>query len=165
VILDFGTQGSVEVPGGHGRPPSRSRTFGYRSDITLTCAVGEPRDPEVHKVYGVVFEAQQAAIAAAQPGVRCEQIDRAARAVIDRAGYGEFFTHRTGHGLGIQGHEPPYLREGNQEPLEEGMVFSIEPGIYLPGRFGVRLEVIATAGRSGAELLNVPSASSLSTSM
>lgn len=130
---------------------------GYRSDITITCSVGEPSDPDVRKVYRVVWEAQQAAIAAIQPGATGQDIDRAARAVIEAAGYGEYFIHRTGHGLGMQVHEPPYMVEGNAVPLEPGNVFSIEPGIYLPGRFGVRLEVIASVGADGrVDLINAP---------
>jgi D-alanyl-D-alanine dipeptidase len=144
VVLDYGT-----------------RRQKYLSDITVTGSVGEPSDPEVRKVYRVVYDAQQAALRAVRPGVACGDVDRAARSVIESAGYGVYFLHRTGHGLGLQGHEPPYLVAGNQEPLEEGMVFSIEPGIYLPGRFGVRLEIIACVGRSGAELLNAPSAPDL----
>jgi D-alanyl-D-alanine dipeptidase len=144
VVVDYGT-----------------RRRGYLSDITITCSVGEPADPEVRKVYRTVWEAQQAALRAVRPGVTCGDIDRAARAVIEAAGYREYFTHRTGHGLGVQGHEPPFLVGGNPERLEEGMVFSIEPGIYLPGRFGVRLEVIASVGSSGAELINAPSAQEL----
>lgn len=144
VIVDFGT-----------------RRAGYLSDITITCAAGEPADPDVRKVYRIVWEAQQAALRAVRPGIACDDIDSAARSVIDHAGYGEYFIHRTGHGLGVQGHEPPYLVAGNNEALEEGMVFSIEPGIYLPGRFGVRLEVIACVGARGASLLNVPSAPEL----
>ncbi|HEX8913751.1 MAG TPA: Xaa-Pro peptidase family protein [Humisphaera sp.] len=138
VILDFGTT-----------------LNGYSSDITVTCSAGEPRDPEARKVYRVVWEAQQAALAAVRPGVPCEAVDRAARGVIERAGYGEFFTHRTGHGIGLQIHEPPYMVGGNAEPLEVGNTFSIEPGIYLPGRFGVRLEIITACGERGAEPLNV----------
>ena len=145
VILDFGTR----EPGG------------YLSDITVTCSVGEPSDPEAHKVYRIVYEAQQAAIRAARPGVACEDVDRAARAVIESAGYGEFFVHRTGHGLGLQGHEPPFIVGGSRQVLEEGMVFSVEPGIYLPGRFGVRLEVIVAVTGEGVELINAPSAESL----
>lgn len=145
VILDFGT---VEPDG-------------YRSDITVTCSVGEPTDPEVRRVYRAVYDAQQAALRAARPGVRCEDVDRAARSVIEAAGYGEYFLHRTGHGLGLQGHEPPYLVGGNAGVLEEGMVFSIEPGIYLPGRFGVRLEVIATTTAGGVSLINAPSAAEM----
>ena len=144
VVVDFGT-----------------RRHKYLSDITVTCAVGEPSAPEARTVYRIVWEAQQAALAAVRPGVACGDVDRAARDVIERAGYGEYFVHRTGHGLGIQGHEPPYLVAGNPELLEEGMVFSVEPGIYLPGRFGVRLEVIASVGQRGAELINAPSAPEL----
>jgi len=144
VILDFGT-----------------RFQGYHSDITVTCAIGEPSDPEVRTVYRVVWEAQQKALAAVRPGVPCEEIDRAAREHIAAAGYGDRFLHRTGHGLGLQIHEPPYLVAGNTEPLEEGMVFSIEPGIYLPDRFGVRLEVIAAVTADGVRLLNAPSAPEL----
>jgi Xaa-Pro aminopeptidase len=144
VVLDYGT-----------------RFQGYHSDITVTCSVGEPADPEVRKVYRTVWEAQQRALEAIRPGVPCEAIDRAAREHIEAAGYGEFFLHRTGHGLGLQVHEPPYLVSGNTEALEEGMVFSIEPGIYLPGRFGVRLEVITAVGAHGAALINAPSAPEL----
>jgi len=144
VILDFGT-----------------RRAGYHSDITVTCCVGEPSDPEARKVYRTVWEAQQAAIRAVRPGVACEDVDRAARTVIERAGYGPQFLHRTGHGLGLQVHEAPYLVAGNRETLEEGMVFSIEPGIYLLGRFGVRLEVIASVTSDGMSLINAPSAPEL----
>jgi Xaa-Pro dipeptidase len=147
VILDFGTRNAQ----------------GYFSDITVTCSVGEPQDPEVRKVYDVVHQAQRAAIAAVEPGALCEEIDRAARRVIEGAGYGKHFLHRTGHGLGLQGHEPPFMVGGNKEVLEEGMVFSIEPGIYLPGRFGVRLEVIVACGQRGPEMINAPSAPELLT--
>jgi len=147
VILDFGTLHD-----------------GYHSDITVTCSAGEPADEEVRKVYRVVWEAQQKALEAVRPGVPCEAVDRAARDHITAAGYGEFFLHRTGHGLGLQVHEPPYMVGGNTEPLEEGMVFSVEPGIYLPGRFGVRLEVIASVAKDGVSLLNAPSAPELPTS-
>jgi Xaa-Pro aminopeptidase len=158
VILDFGTR--VSVPTGNQRG-GRSRIYGYHSDITVTCCVGEPADPEARNVYRVVYEAQQAAIAAVRPGATCEQIDRAARSAIEAAGYGQHFLHRTGHGLGLQVHEPPYLKSGNSETLEEGMVFSIEPGIYLPGRFGVRLEVIVGVGSNGALRINAPSSAEL----
>ena len=144
MVLDYGTRR------GH-----------YLSDITVTCSVGEPADPDVRGVYRTVWEAQQAALRAVRPGVPCGDVDRAARSVIEAAGYGAYFTHRTGHGLGVQGHEAPFLVAGSPEPLEEGMVFSVEPGIYLPGRFGVRLEIIATVTARGAELLNAPSAPEL----
>jgi Xaa-Pro aminopeptidase len=129
---------------------------GYHSDITLTVSLGPAAD-EVHRVHQVVWEAQQRALEVIRPGVPAEQVDRAARSVIDAAGYGDCFIHRTGHGIGLQVHEPPYLVAGNGAPLEEGMTFSVEPGIYLPGRFGVRLEVIVAVGPDGAELLNLPS--------
>jgi len=145
VICDFGTR----EPGG------------YHSDITVTCCIGEPKDPGVRKVYRTVWQAQRAAIEAVRPGATCESIDRAARTVIEQAGYGEHFLHRTGHGLGLQVHEPPYMVSGNTEVLEEGMTFSIEPGIYLPGRFGVRLEIIASVSKDGVSLINAPSAPEL----
>jgi Xaa-Pro aminopeptidase len=144
VVLDFGT-----------------RLEGYHSDITVTCSAGEPADPEVRKVYRTVSEAQQKALEAVRPGVGCEAVDRAAREHITAAGYGDFFLHRTGHGLGLQVHEPPYIVGGNRELLEEGMVFSIEPGIYLRDRFGVRLEVIASVSREGVRLINAPSSPEL----
>jgi D-alanyl-D-alanine dipeptidase len=125
----------------------------YCSDITRTVFVGEPTD-EQREVYAIVRAAQQAAFEAVRPGVAAQDIDRAARAVITEAGYGERFVHRTGHGIGLEVHEPPYIVEGNATPLEPGMTFSDEPGIYLEGRFGVRIEdqVAVTAG--GAERLN-----------
>ena len=136
VICDFG--GSVH---------------GYRSDTTRTFSVGEPipRQAEVHQV---VLSAQQAATAAVRPGVPCQEIDRVARAVIEDAGYGDYFIHRTGHGIGLDVHEDPYLVEGNDLPLEEGMAFSIEPGIYLPEEFGVRIEDIVVCGSDGPITLN-----------
>ena len=159
VILDFGTRGSVErVRNG---TTHHSQLFGYQSDITITCTAGEPIDPKVREVYRVVWEAQRAGLAAARPGATCEQVDRAVRSVIESAGYGPCFVHRTGHGLGLQGHEPPYVRTGNTQPMEEGMVFTVEPGIYLPGRFGVRLEVVAVVTSTGVALLNAPSAAEL----
>jgi D-alanyl-D-alanine dipeptidase len=126
---------------------------GYYSDITRTVFVGEPED-EQRMVYETVRAAQQAAFDAIRPGVAAQDVDRAARAVISEAGYGERFVHRTGHGIGLDVHEPPYIVEGNDTPLEAGMTFSDEPGIYLPDRFGVRIEdqVVVTPG--GAERLN-----------
>jgi len=129
---------------------------GYHSDITLAASLGPPSE-EARRVRAAVWEAQQRAIEAIRPGVPAEAIDRAARTTIERAGYGEYFIHRTGHGIGLQIHEPPYLVAGNAAPLEEGMCHSVEPGIYLPGRFGVRLEVIVTVTADGARLLNAPS--------
>jgi Xaa-Pro aminopeptidase len=126
---------------------------GYGSDTTRTVSVGEPSE-EVRTVYETVRRAQQAAFEAVRPGVTCQEIDRVARRVISDAGYGEYFIHRVGHGIGLTTHEPPYLVEGEQQPLVPGMCFSIEPGIYLPGRFGVRIEDIVTVTEDGGRRLN-----------
>jgi Xaa-Pro aminopeptidase len=126
---------------------------GYGSDTTRTVHVGEPSDEE-REVFEVVRRAQQAGFEAVRPGVACQEIDRAARKVIDDAGYGKYFIHRTGHGIGLTTHEPPYMVEGETRPIEPGMCFSIEPGIYLPGRFGVRIEDIVTATEDGGRRLN-----------
>lgn len=113
---------------------------GYFSDLTRTLFAGEEVPAKVAEVYGVVKAANAAAHAAARPGASCQDVDRAARKVIEDAGYGPFFLHRTGHGLGLDVHEHPVLIEGNDLALEEGMVFTIEPGIYLEGWGGVRIE-------------------------
>ncbi|MFF9125133.1 M24 family metallopeptidase [Streptomyces sp. NPDC014889] len=126
---------------------------GYGSDTTRTVHVGEPTEEE-RRVHDIVREAQEAGFRAVRPGVSCQEVDRAARAVIDRAGYGEFFIHRTGHGIGVTTHEPPYMIEGEEQPLVPGMCFSVEPGIYLPGRFGVRIEDIVTVTGDGGRRLN-----------
>ena len=126
---------------------------GYGSDTTRTVCVGEP-SAEVQHVHDVVREAQQAAFEAVRPGVACQEIDRVARAVITEAEYGEQFIHRTGHGIGVTTHEPPYMVEGEEQPLRPGMCFSIEPGIYLAGRFGVRIEDIVTVTDDGGRRLN-----------
>jgi len=126
---------------------------GYCSDTTRTFSVGEP-DAQQIEVHAAVRAAQEAATAAVAPGVSAEQIDQVARRTITDAGYGEYFIHRTGHGIGLEGHEHPYLVEGNSEKLEPGMCFSIEPGIYLPDRFGVRIEDIVTVTENGVESLN-----------
>jgi D-alanyl-D-alanine dipeptidase len=125
----------------------------YCSDITRTVFVGEPTD-EQREVYSIVRAAQQAAFEAVRPGVSAQDVDRAARAVITEAGYGDRFVHRTGHGIGLEIHEPPYIVEGNATPLEPGMTFSDEPGIYLEGRFGVRIEDQVVVTVQGAERLN-----------
>jgi Xaa-Pro aminopeptidase len=125
----------------------------YCSDITRTVFVGEPSEEE-RSVYGVVRTAQQAAFDAVRPGVPAQEVDRAARAVITEAGYGDRFVHRTGHGIGLEVHEPPYIVEGNETLLQAGMTFSDEPGIYLPGRFGVRIEDQVVVTVDGAERLN-----------
>ncbi|WP_400993472.1 M24 family metallopeptidase [Agromyces sp. GXQ0307] len=126
---------------------------GYGSDTTRTVHVGEPSDEE-RAVHELVVRAQQAGFEAVRPGVPCQEIDRVARAVITEAGYGEYFIHRVGHGIGLTTHEPPYMVEGEETPLEPGMCFSIEPGVYLPGRFGVRIEDIVTVTAEGGRRLN-----------
>lgn len=126
---------------------------GYGSDTSRTVHVGEP-SAEEQRVHDVVREAQDAACRAVRPGIACQDVDRVARAVITEAGYGECFIHRTGHGIGVTTHEPPYMIEGEQQPLVPGMCFSVEPGIYLPGRFGVRIEDIVTVTRDGGRRLN-----------
>ena len=123
---------------------------GYRSDITRTVFVGKSGGSEEQKVHDIVRRAQEAGYAAARKGASAESVDGASRRVIDEAGYGRFFIHRTGHGIGLDGHEHPYLVRGNRESLEPGMTFSIEPGIYLPGRFGVRIEDIAVIDSDGS---------------
>jgi D-alanyl-D-alanine dipeptidase len=127
--------------------------YGYGSDTTRTVQVGVP-PAEVVEVYEVVRRAQQAAFEAVRPGVECQEIDRIARTVITEAGYGEHFIHRTGHGIGLTTHEPPYLVRGERRRLVPGICFSIEPGIYLPGRFGVRIEDIVTVTLDGGRRLN-----------
>ena len=122
---------------------------GYGSDITRTVHVGDRPSEEVVRVHDAVRRAQEAGYAAAHAGASAQSVDAAARAAITDAGYGAFFIHRLGHGIGLDGHEHPYLVSGNDELLEAGMAFSIEPGIYLPGRFGVRIEDIAIVGDDG----------------
>ena len=112
---------------------------GYASDMTRTVAVGKPDDFK-KEIYHLTLEAQQAAIDMIKPGVTAHEVDRAARSVIEKAGYGEYFNHRLGHGIGMDVHEFPSIMEGNDLVLEEGMCFSVEPGIYIPGKVGVRIE-------------------------
>ncbi len=126
---------------------------GYGSDTTRTVHVGEPTDEE-RRVHDIVREAQEAGFRAVRPGAACQDVDRAAREVIAEAGFGEHFIHRTGHGIGVTTHEPPYMIEGEEQPLVPGMCFSVEPGIYLPGRFGVRIEDIVTVTEDGGRRLN-----------
>jgi Xaa-Pro aminopeptidase len=121
--------------------------------MTRTVSVGPPAE-EVRRVHEVVRSAQQAAFEAAAAGVTGEQVDRAARGVIEVAGYGDRFFHRTGHGIGLELHEAPYLVAGNDLPLQPGNCFSIEPGVYLAGRFGVRIEDIVTLTEDGPLRLN-----------
>lgn len=125
----------------------------YCSDITRTFILGSATD-EIRDVYTCVLAAQEAGIAIAKPGVTLEEVDRAVRDVIIQSGFGAYFTHRTGHGVGLEIHEAPFVVEGNTEVLSEGMVMSIEPGIYLPGKFGVRIEDLVVIERTGARSLN-----------
>jgi Xaa-Pro aminopeptidase len=136
VVLDFG-----------------GRSGGYCSDVSRTVVVGRPPRDFDH-VYEIVREAQEAAFQAVAPGVPAQEVDRAARDIIRQAGLGDLFVHRTGHGIGLEEHEAPYIVEGNEEPLRPGMCFSIEPGVYLPGEFGVRIEDIVTVNDDGAARLN-----------
>ncbi len=132
-----------------------SRVEGYTSDITRTIWFGDAPADEFKKVYNIVHDAQTAAIENAKPGVtQCEQVDRAARKVITDAGYGQYFTHRLGHGMGMDGHEPPYMVEGNTLLLEPGIVFTDEPGIYQLGKFGVRIEDDCMMTPTGVEVLS-----------
>ena len=126
---------------------------GYISDLTRTFAVGEV-DEEWRRIHKIVQEANAAGRAAAQPGVPCADVDKAAREVIERAGYGVYFTHRTGHGIGMEGHEEPYMRGDNMQRLEPGMAFTVEPGIYLPDRNGVRIEDNVVITETGADVLS-----------
>ena len=125
----------------------------FPSDMTRMSVLGEPPEDYL-KVHGIVEQAVQAAMAAAKPGVMAKEVDAAARGVITEAGYGDYFVHRTGHGLGIDIHEPPYITATSEVVLDEGMVFSIEPGVYLQGRFGVRLEEIVILRSNGPEILS-----------
>jgi len=135
IVLDFG-----------------GRCQGYFSDMTRTAFLGEPPE-EFRNIYRTVAEAKEKATSAIRPGVRISELDRIARAHIEAAGYGPFFIHRLGHGLGLEVHEEPYIHAGNDQRLEEGMCFSVEPGIYLPGRFGVRLEDCVVVEQDGPRSL------------
>ncbi|OPX08866.1 Xaa-Pro peptidase family protein [Mycobacterium sp. AT1] len=126
---------------------------GYNSDSTRTYSIGQPAD-DVAARYAVLQRAQEAAVAAVRPGVTAEQIDAAARDVLAAEGLAEAFVHRTGHGIGLSVHEEPYIVAGNDLPLEEGMAFSIEPGIYFPGSWGARIEDIVIVTSDGAQSVN-----------
>ncbi|MHB1923634.1 MAG: M24 family metallopeptidase [Acidimicrobiales bacterium] len=141
VVCDFG--GTLSLDGGPG----------YCSDITRTVVTGPPT-AEMTDLYDVLHGAQAAAVAAAVSGATCQDVDRAARRPITEAGYGDAFIHRTGHGIGLEEHEDPYVVEGNATPLAPGHAFSVEPGIYLAGRFGARLEDIVVAAEGGPDPLN-----------
>ncbi len=129
---------------------------GYGFDTARTVHVGEPTDEE-RRVHATVRAAQRSAFAAVRPGASCQEVDRAARAVLEEAGHAGHGVHRTGHGVGVTTHEPPYLMEGEEQPLEPGMCFSIEPGIHLPDRFGVRIEDVVTCTEDGGRRLNTAS--------
>ena len=141
VVCDFG--GVLSLDGGPG----------YCSDITRTVVTGEPA-AELRDLYSVLQEAQARAVEAARTGTTCEEVDGVARRIISAAGFGDCFIHRTGHGIGLEEHEDPYLVAGNGTPLEPGHAFSVEPGIYLAGRFGARLEDIVVATGDGPLALN-----------
>lgn len=125
----------------------------YVSDVTRTVHIGPPAD-EYRTVYAIVLRANEATFAAVRPGVACDDLDKTARDLITQAGYGAYFIHRVGHGLGLDVHEEPYLVSGNTLPLRPGMVFSDEPGIYLPGKFGIRIEDSVVVTATGGEKLN-----------
>jgi Xaa-Pro dipeptidase len=126
---------------------------GYISDLTRTFAIGAVED-ELRKIVEIVLQANAAGRAAGRPGVPASAVDQAARQVIEKAGYGQFFTHRTGHGLGMEGHEEPYMRAGNEIPLQPGMTYTVEPGIYLPERNGSRIEDDVVVTENGSESLS-----------
>jgi Xaa-Pro aminopeptidase len=141
VLCDFG--GTMFVEGG----------AGYCSDITRCVVTGEP-DQQMHEVYEVLLAAQAVGVGAGAPGVPAEHVDAVTRSAIDVAGLGEWFVHRTGHGIGVEEHEDPYIVTGNDLPLVAGNAYSVEPGIYLPGRFGFRLEDIVVVTETGSEAIN-----------
>lgn len=125
----------------------------YLSDVTRTICIGRASD-EAKEVYRAVYRAHMAARSAIYPETPCEDIDAAAREVIENAGFGKYFVHRTGHGIGLMGHEPPHIVKGSKSLLEPGQCFSVEPGIYLPGKFGVRIENIVAVTKDGHESFN-----------
>jgi Xaa-Pro aminopeptidase len=127
---------------------------GYRSDSTRTYVVGGEPSSEFLDAYNVLRSSQQVAVGTVRPNISAASVDAAARQVLADHGYGEFFLHRTGHGIGLDGHEEPYIVSGNERRLEPGMVFSIEPGFYLSGRYGARIEDIVVCTGSGVERLN-----------
>ncbi|RAO40628.1 Xaa-Pro dipeptidase [Micromonospora noduli] len=150
--------GTSDRPIGVGEPVvvdiGGTMASGYRSDCTRTYLVGGPAPADFLDYYTVLRDAQRAAVAAVRPGVTGAAADAAAREPIAAAGYGAAFLHRTGHGIGLDGHEEPYLVAGNDRPLEAGMAFSIEPGIYLAGRHGARIEDIVVCTTDGVQRLN-----------
>lgn len=133
----------------------------YLGDMTRTFAIGRPSD-DVIRAYSVVRDAQRAAIDAVRPGATCESIDARARSVIEAAGLGKYFVHRLGHGIGLDIHEPPYLVRGNRQALEPGMCMTIEPGVYVPGEFGVRIEDVVVVTEDGCDILSADMATDVS---
>jgi Xaa-Pro aminopeptidase len=125
---------------------------GHKSDITRMVFLGTP-PAEFTRAYAAVLDANQRGTAAVRPGIAAQDIDRAARAAIESAGFGKYFSHRTGHGIGLEGHEPPWIMEGNSQILREGMAFSVEPGVYFVGQFGIRIEDIVVVTPSGVRTL------------
>ncbi|HPJ69370.1 MAG TPA: Xaa-Pro peptidase family protein [Candidatus Mcinerneyibacteriales bacterium] len=161
-LIAFGSHAAVpHHESGTGTPLAGSsvlfdiggRTKGYCSDMTRTFSFGPPA-PKLKEIYAAVLEANQAAESVVKPGISFSEIDRAAREIITQKGYGDFFTHRTGHNIGIDVHEFPDVSSVNSMAVEAGMVFSIEPGIYLPGEYGVRIEDLVLVTKNGAEVLN-----------
>jgi Xaa-Pro aminopeptidase len=126
---------------------------GYYGDLTRTVFVGRATAKE-REVYDVVAEANEAGIKSVRPGVRAEEVDATARRVIEKAGHGEYFTHRTGHGLGLEVHEEPYIAQGNKTILKPGMTFTVEPGIYFFGKFGVRIEDDIAVSKTNGRMLS-----------
>jgi Xaa-Pro aminopeptidase len=126
---------------------------GYSADTTRMFHVGEP-GAKYREVHAVVLAAHNAGVSAVAPGVTAESVDAAARRVIAEAGYGEYFIHRTGHGIGLDTHEDPYIVAGNSQKLRPGMTFSVEPGVYLPGEFGVRIEDIVACTEHSVDRFN-----------
>jgi Xaa-Pro dipeptidase len=160
----------------HGRPGERELRAGdlvivdvgavhagYCADVTRTFTIGEP-DEQAQEIYGIVRAAQEAAREAVRPGGRCHDVDAAARSIIETAGFGQSFIHRTGHGVGLEVHEPPSLVAGEERVLEPGMVVTVEPGIYLPGVGGVRIEDDVAVGSDGPDVLTTASRALLAVS-
>lgn len=162
-LVQFGPDSSLPHGGPTGMTLERGmpvlidagcRVHGYTSDITRMHFFGDEPSPQYREVFNTVLAAQSAAYEAGRPGMECQQLDHIARTVIKQAGYGKYFTHRLGHGMGMDGHEPPYLVNGNNRPLVPGMVFTIEPGIYLPDQWGVRIEDDFVVREDGLEVLS-----------